>query len=164
MPIPTYKRIQIKSASQDVIYEQLATQSFETQPHILEIQHLPNQDKVISHIEEFLKLRKIFHYPYPQYIISHEINHDTHLVIIKSDKEIPKYFDRRVKSPNIKEAEILNLCTLKQKRLQNIRFDDISGSIRDFARSQKKLYSLSTEGLFLEAIHQKLNEDDQEDE
>jgi hypothetical protein len=155
MPIPNYKKIQLKSSKMDTIEEQLALHQFQVLPHVIDIRSIKNQQLALENLEEYFKARRIYHYPYPQYILSHIKNFETQLVILSDEKELPRHFDKRVKAPNVKEAEILNLCSLKQKRLSNISFDDIKMTIDDYRKSQKKLKLLCFEGQFLERVLKK---------
>lgn len=159
MPIPVYRKIQLKTSKKQAVFELMAELTFETIPYVFNIKQVTNQEEALRHIEEYLRDNRIFNYPYSQYVITDLKNIKTQLLLVLTVRELPSYFERKVKSPNIKEADILNICNLKQKQLSNIHQDDINPTINDYADAQRKLYIHSHHGAFLESILNSANKD-----
>ena len=91
-------------------------------------------------------------FPYPFYLItSKTIN--TVFPSVRSVKELPEHYFKKVKRPNNKELQLLNKLSLKVDKIKNLELYKITQELKDSSNSQKKLYQETKELHFLETIN-----------
>ena len=75
---------------------------------------------------------------------------------VRSVKDLPEHFFKKVKRPNNKELQLLNKLSLKVDKIKNLELYKISQDLKDSANSQKKLYAETKELHFLETLNEML--------
>jgi hypothetical protein len=133
-----------------------------------------NQDKVNSMYDKELSVlyfvlfdvtKAIFNlffalhprFPYPLYIITSKSTR-TILPSVRSVKELPEHYFKKVKRPNNKELQLLNKLSLKVDKIKNLELYKISQDLKDSSDAQKKLYVETKELYFLETLNHLLLE------
>lgn len=113
-------------------------------------------DAIIGNLEQVLienNLHPLF--PYPFYIVS-TIPLKTILPWVKSVKELPAHYSRKLKRPNNKELQLLNKLSLKVDKIKNLELYNIINDLKDSSIAQKKLYLETKELYFLEHLDAQL--------
>lgn len=91
-------------------------------------------------------------FPYPFYVItSKTIN--TIFPSVRSVKDLPEHYFKKVKRPNNKELQLLNKLSLKVDKIKNLELYKIAQELKDSGNSQRKLYQETKELHFLETIN-----------
>lgn len=160
MQVPSYKHILFKSHLKEEIFDQLSKLSFGTAPFILDISHLQDEDSAIVNIESYVKQNFVPLFPYPICIISNVTNFIGKIEIFSHINQCPNFFIQKQKGLSIKEQQVLKKLELKQKKFLAIEDDSYKESIKQYANEHKKIFDLTLEGDFLEALLEnlKLNE------
>ncbi|MBC7428755.1 MAG: hypothetical protein H7336_09110 [Bacteriovorax sp.] len=94
-------------------------------------------------------------FPYPFYLILGR-NVRTIFPSVRSVKDLPEHYFKKVKRPNNKELQLLNKLSLKVDKIKNLELYKISQELKDSADSQKKLYAETKELHFLETLNDML--------
>ena len=91
-------------------------------------------------------------FPYPFYVIT-SITVRTILPSVRSVKDLPEHYFKKVKRPNNKELQLLNKLSLKVDKIKNLELYKIAQELKDSGASQRKLYAETKELHFLETIN-----------
>jgi hypothetical protein len=158
MPIPSYKQVHIKGSDQNNITKQLSIHKYGNIPYVFIITHLENQIEAIENIETYLKDYEVPLWPYPIYVISSLTEYSGSLDIFDDIKSCPQFYNQKVKTPNVKEQDILHKLTLKQKNISNLKSYEYKPALDNYATGHKTIYRLSSEGLYLENLLFKLRD------
>lgn len=121
--------------------------------------YAPNDlETLIINLEQVI-LENALHprFPYPLYLITAK-SIRTILPSVRSVKELPEHYFKKVKRPNNKELQLLNKLALKVDKIKNLELYKISEKLKDTADSQKRLYVETKELYFLETINHLLTE------
>lgn len=95
-------------------------------------------------------------FPYPVYVVTPE-NIKTIFPTVRTIKDLPEHFFKKVKRPSNKELILLNKLTLKIDKIKNLKLTEIYNDLLDSAVKQKELYLVTKELHFLEMINFQLN-------
>lgn len=158
MSIPSYKQIHIIKEDRETIFEQLSEHQFGNLPYVLIITQLKDQLMAINNINDYIYENDTPKLPYPIYIVSNEINAISDIAIFKTFNECPRFFNQKIKAPNIKEQAILHKLHLKQKNLSNLKPHEFNIAIDMYAKGHKELSKIAKEGDFLEKLNRKLRD------
>lgn len=96
-------------------------------------------------------------FPYPLYLITAKLVR-TIIPSVRSVKDLPEHYFKKVKRPNNKELQLLNKLSLKVDKIKNLELYKISQDLKDSSDSQRKLFLETKELYFLETINQMLFE------
>lgn len=91
-------------------------------------------------------------FPYPLYLVT-EKSVKSLFPTVKSVKELPEHYFKKVKRPNNKELQLLNKLSLKVDKIKNLQLYKITQELKDTSDTQKKLYSETKELHFLEQLN-----------
>jgi hypothetical protein len=94
-------------------------------------------------------------FPYPFYIIATKAVR-TIFPSVRSVKDLPEHYFKKIKRPNNKELQLLNKLSLKVDKIKNLELYKISQQLKDSADSQKILYVETKELYFLETLNDAL--------
>ncbi len=94
-------------------------------------------------------------FPYPLYLITKKSIHSL-LPSVRSVRDLPEHYFKKVKRPNNKELQLLNKLSLKVDKIKNLELYQIMEEFRESADAQKKLYQETKELFFLETLNHKL--------
>lgn len=98
-------------------------------------------------------------FPYPLYIVS-PYSLKTIFPTVRTFKDLPEHYFKKVKRPNNKELQLLNKLSLKVDKIKNLELYKIMGDFKTTTNSQRALYNASKELYFLETLNDKLIEKD----
>jgi hypothetical protein len=96
-------------------------------------------------------------FPYPLYIVT-PIFLKTIFPTVRTVKELPEHYFKKVKRPNNKELQLLNKLSLKVDKIKNLELYKIIGDFKTTAIPQRLLYNASKELYFYELLNAKLLE------
>jgi hypothetical protein len=96
-------------------------------------------------------------FPYPLYIVT-PINVKSIFPTVKTVKDLPEHYFKKVKRPNNKELQLLNKLAIKVDKIKNLSLYKIINDFRRTADPQQKLYNETKELYFLENLNRKLFE------
>ncbi len=115
-------------------------------------------DEFILNLEQ-ISLEHNLHplFPYPLYIVS-PLPIKSIFPWVRTVKDLPEHYFRKVKRPNNKELQLLNKLSLKVDKIKNLELYKIINEFKDSTTSQRKLYNDTKELYFLETLHSKLFE------
>ena len=94
-------------------------------------------------------------FPYPLYIVS-QVPLKSICPWVRTLKDLPDHYFKRVKRPNNKELQILNKLSLKVDKVKNLELYKIMNELNSSALSQKELFLKTKELYFLEFLNSKL--------
>ena len=159
MLVPTFKTISINSAEKRMIDAQLDQYEFGTYPYILTINEIiEGQLECLTNIEEYIEEKEITLIPYPIYIIGDIKNYKGKLEVFSSKKEIPRFYNQKERVLNSKEEQIFNKVQLKQRNLNSIQSIDFTPTLKEYARTHKKINELELELHYLAELSELLGE------
>ncbi len=117
-----------------------------------------NLDTLVVNLEQVI-LECALHprFPYPLYLITSK-SIRTILPTVRTVKELPEHYCKKVKRPNNKELQLLNKLSLKVDKIKNLELYKITSNLKDSTDSQKKLYVETKELYFLETLNHQLFE------
>lgn len=96
-------------------------------------------------------------FPYPLYIVS-PVSIKSIFPMVRTVKDLPEHYFKKVKRPNNKELQLLNKLSLKVDKIKNLELYQIVNSFKQSTESQRKLYNETKELYFLETLNSKLFE------
>lgn len=94
-------------------------------------------------------------FPYPLYIVS-TTPAKSIFPWVRSVKDLPEHYFKKVKRPNNKELQLLNKLSLKVDKIKNLELYKIMNEFRESCESQRKLYNETKELYFLETLNSRL--------
>ena len=111
-------------------------------------------------LEQFImNLSQVLHeaalhprFPYPFYIITNKAIKSV-FPTVRSVKDLPENYFKKVKRPNNKELQLLNKLSLKVDKIKNLQLYNIIDSLRDSSDAQRLLYRETKELHFLEVLN-----------
>ena len=109
-------------------------------------------DELIQNLAQVI-LEACLHprFPYPFYIITTKSTRSI-FPSVRSVKDLPEHYFKKVKRPNNKELQLLNKLSLKVDKIKNLELYNILDSLRDSSDSQRLLYKETKELHFLEVL------------
>ncbi len=160
MKIPIFEEILLKSSSLEDIHEMVDDSRIGKVPCYINLSAYSSDDleDVVMNLEQVI-LENALHprFPYPLYIITAR-SVKSLFPSVRSVKELPEHYFKKVKRPNNKELQLLNKLSLKVDKIKNLELYKISQDLKDTADSQKKLYVETKELYFLETLNYLLYE------
>jgi hypothetical protein len=96
-------------------------------------------------------------FPYPLYIVT-PYTIKTIFPTVRTFKDLPEHYFKKVKRPNNKELQLLNKLSLKVDKIKNLELYKVMGDFKTTTVSQRALYNASKELYFLESLNDKLLE------
>ena len=96
-------------------------------------------------------------FPYPLYIITSKTCRSL-FPIVRSVKDLPEHYFKKIKRPNNKELQLLNKLSLKVDKIKNLQLYKIIQDLRDSSDTQRRLYNETKELHFLEVLNSALYE------
>lgn len=96
-------------------------------------------------------------FPYPLYIVT-PFAVKSIFPTVRTVKDLPEHYFKKIKRPNNKELHLLNKLSLKVDKIKNLELYKIINDFRRTTESQRKLYNETKELYFLETLNSKLFE------
>ncbi len=116
----------------------------------------PKIDQLILDLEHIIleyNLHPLF--PYPLYLVT-TIPTKSVFPTVRTVKDLPEHYFKKVKRPNNKELQLLNKLSLKVDKIKNLELYKILNEFRETKDSQRMLYAETKELYFLETLNAKL--------
>ena len=110
---------------------------------------LNDLDTLVINLEQVI-LEASIHpcFPYPFYIIATRPIRSV-LPSVRSVKDLPEHYFKKIKRPNNKELQLLNKLSLKVDKIKNLKLYNIIQLLKDSSDSQRRLYGGTKELHFL---------------
>jgi hypothetical protein len=155
MKIPIFEEVLLKGSSLNDILGIVEDSRIGKVPCYINLTNYSGEDlnTTIINLEQVI-LESALHprFPYPLYIITTKtIN--TLFPTVRTVKQLPEHYFKKVKRPNNKELQLLNKLMLKVDKIKNLQLYKITDNLKDSADGQKKLYNETKELYFLEKIN-----------
>lgn len=158
MKIPIFEEIMIRSYAINDLADTLQESRIGRVPAYINLSEVKNEElqNLIIHIEQIvLEMGAHPRFPYPLFLITKK-NVKSLFPTVRSVKELPEHYFKKVKRPNNKELQLLNKLALKVDKIKNLELYKIMEQLKDSADAQKKLYNETKELYFLETIKERL--------
>lgn len=155
MKIPIFEEILLKGTSIDNVREVVDDSRIGKVPCYINLSHYQANDleTVIINLEQVI-LENALHprFPYPLYLITAR-SVKTLFPSVRSVKDLPEHYFKKIKRPSNKEMQLLNKLSLKVDKIKNLELYKISQDLKDTSDAQKKLYTETKELYFLETLN-----------
>lgn len=160
MKIPIFEEVLLKGAALKDIQLVVEDSRIGKVPCYINLTHYAAADLETAVINlEQVVLEAALHprFPYPLYIITTKTIR-TLFPTVRSVKDLPEHYFKKVKRPNNKELQLLNKLSLKVDKIKNLQLYKIIQELRDSSDTQRRLYSETKELHFLEMLNSALYE------
>ena len=115
------------------------------------------QREIIGLIENsFLSSNISFHFPYPIYLLTEHEPSISSLPLIRSMRELPKFYQQREGKLNVKENHLLGKNKLLQQEIKNYDAAVTQEQSHAYAMVHREIYLLEGERLFYQSVLEKL--------
>jgi hypothetical protein len=160
MKIPIFEEILLKGTGLKDILAVVEDSRIGKVPCYINFTNYNSEDlnNTVMNLEQII-LENALHprFPYPLYIIAtRPVN--TLFPTVRSVKQLPEHYFKKVKRPNNKELQLLNKLMLKVDKIKNLQLYKITDELKHSADTQKRLYNETKELYFLENIYSTLFE------
>lgn len=160
MKIPIFEEILLKGSSLKDIQLVVEDSRIGKVPCYINLSNFSADDleNAIMNLEQVI-LDASLHprFPYPLYVITTKAVR-TIFPSVRSVKELPEHYFKKVKRPNNKELQLLNKLALKVDKIKNLQLYKIIQDLRDSSDTQRRLYAETKELHFLEVLNSALFE------
>ncbi len=160
MKIPIFEEILLSELSTEKLRIIVSDSRIGKVPCYINLTNLKKEeiDDLILNLEQ-ITLENNLHplFPYPLYVVT-SLPINSLFPSVKSVKDLPDHYFKKVKRPNNKELQLLNKLSLKVDKIKNLELYKILGDLKASAREQKKLYNETKELYFLEMLNSQLLE------
>lgn len=160
MKIPIFEEILLSEITAEKLRIIVSDSRIGKVPSYLNLSSLKKEeiDNLIINLEQIIldhNLHPLF--PYPLYIVS-PLPVKSIFPVVRTVKDLPEHYFKKVKRPNNKELQLLNKLSLKVDKIKNLELYKIINEFKRTTHAQRKLYNETKELYFLETIHSKLFE------
>ena len=155
MKIPIFEEILLKGSKFEEIETIFKDSRIGRVPCYLNLSNFKPEEvkNILLNIEQvILELALHPRFPYPFYIIA-QASTNTIIPTVRSVKDLPEHYFKKIKRPNNKELQLLNKLTLKVDKIKNFELYKISQSLKESAGPQKILYKETKELYFYEKLN-----------
>lgn len=115
------------------------------------------QGRGVNLIEEFIHEKNLSpNFPYPIYLLTSLKNYKGNLQILRTKKDVPKFFRIRDLKPNGKEESLISKSNMLSEKISNFSHQESTYKIFKFNEQHKKMYLQTIEGDYLEKLIKKL--------
>ncbi len=156
MKIPIYEEIILQGNGKEYLSDFIPLSRIGRVPSFINAVKLNRHElfTFLNDLEETLRNNKLSPiFPYPLYVITEEASHYNTIPLLKSVKELPEHFYKKIKRPNNKEIQLLNRLYLRVEKVSNLEMNQLLENLKNVAEKQKKLFVLTRELYFLEQLH-----------
>ncbi len=155
MKIPIFEEILLKGSKIEDIEAIFKDSRIGKVPCYLNLSTFKPEEikNILLNIEQvILELALHPRFPYPFYVIS-QATTNTIVPTVRSVKDLPEHYFKKVKRPSNKELQLLNKLTLKVDKIKNLELYKISQNLKESAGPQKMLYKETKELYFYEKLN-----------
>jgi hypothetical protein len=155
MKIPIFEEILLKGSRMEDIRSIVDDSRIGKVPCYVNLSNYTLEDlqTTVMNLEQVI-LEAALHprFPYPLYIIANK-SIDTIFPTVRSVKDLPEHYFKKVKRPNNKELQLLNKLSLKVDKIKNLQLYKMTEELRNSADTQRRLYNETKELFFLENLN-----------
>lgn len=160
MKIPIFEEVLLKGTSLSELHSVVEDSKIGKVPCYLNLSNFKSDEveTLVINLEQVI-LEAALHprFPYPLFLVT-EKSVKSLFPCVKSVKELPEHYFKKVKRPNNKELQLLNKLSLKVDKIKNLQLYKVTQDLKDTADTQKKLYVETKELHFLERLNHVLFE------
>ncbi len=160
MKIPIFEELLLKSSSMKDIQLLVEDSRIGKVPCYINLTTSPSNEleELIQNLAQVI-LEASLHprFPYPFYIITTKPIRSI-FPSVRSVKELPEHYFKKIKRPNNKELQLLNKLSLKVDKIKNLELYNLIDSLKESSDSQRLLYKETKELHFLEVLNSALFE------
>lgn len=160
MKIPIFEEILLKGSALADIQLVVDDSRIGKVPCYINLTHYQatELENAIMNLEQVI-LESALHprFPYPLYVITTKPVR-TLFPTVRTVKDLPEHYFKKVKRPNNKELQLLNKLSLKVDKIKNLQLYKITQELKDSSDMQRRLYSETKELHFLEVLNAALLE------
>lgn len=150
MAPPILKILELLTDKKDNLFTFLDGQNFNERPVLISLNKFTqSQEALLELLDEYFSLKETL---YPVYIQTHVLDFPTHLNIVQSSNEVPKFFKQKTKQLNIKENLVFNKIKLKQDQLRNFNKKEVIPIIESYSENHRAIKEKSDYLLYLKSI------------
>ncbi len=160
MNLPIYEEIEVKDFSSELLIERLKKTHIGSVPTFIDLKHFPESThkKLLDTLYQSLQVLQIHPTaPYPVFIISTELDRHPHFSIVKEKKFLPSYYNRKIKKPNSREAELIRKIQIMSKKISNLDIYTIEKKLEAHFNKQREIKRLGKEVDFYQSILEELS-------
>lgn len=155
MKIPIFEELILKGSSLQDLQLLVDDSRIGKVPCYINLTHYTPDDidSLIMNLEQII-LEAAIHprFPYPLYIITKKVVRSL-FPSVRSVKDLPEHYFKKIKRPNNKELQLLNKLSLKVDKIKNLQLYKIIQDLRDSSGTQRRLYNETKELYFLEVLN-----------
>ena len=155
MKIPIFEEVLLKGPSMIDMKLIIEDSRIGKVPCYVNLIHYPPNDleTLIMNLEQVVLEASIHpRFPYPFYIITTKPVRSV-FPSVRSVKDLPEHYFKKIKRPNNKELQLLNKLSLKVDKIKNLKLYNIIQLLKDSSDSQRLLYRETKELHFLEVLN-----------
>jgi hypothetical protein len=160
MKIPIFEEIRIEEMTAEKLRIMVSDSRIGKVPCYINLGHLKKEETeaLVLNLENIV-LENNLHplFPYPLYIVSN-FALKCLFPTVRTVKDLPEHYFKKIKRPNNKELQLLNKLSLKVDKIKNLELYKIINEFKSSSTGQRKLYNATKELHFLENLHSKLFE------
>lgn len=159
MTLPVYQTIHIRSAALDDLQSVLSGELNLKHPLVLDMKTLTvdEQRELIGLIENhFVMVGISYKFPYPVYVITDHESTISGLPLVKTQDELPKFFQQKDGKTNIKEQHLIARNKLLQQEVRNGDNMTNETEIKVFGKIHRHIFLQEEERLFCRTLLNKL--------
>jgi hypothetical protein len=117
------------------------------------------QREIIGLIENFFVSANISYlFPYPVYILTEHESSISSLPLVRSMRELPKFYQQREGKLNVKENHVAEKNRLIQQEIKNYDAAETQKQCTSFADIHREIFILEEERLFYKSVFTRLME------
>jgi hypothetical protein len=158
MKIPIFEEILLSEMTTEKLRVIVSDSRIGKVPCYLNLTSLKKDEmeRLILNLEQIIlehNLHPLF--PYPLYIVS-SIPAKSIFPWVRTVKDLPEHYFKKIKRPNNKELQLLNKLSLKVDKIKNLELYKIINEFKDSSESQRNLYNETKELYFFETLNSRL--------
>lgn len=158
MKIPIFEEILLSEMTAEKLKIIISDSRIGKVPCYLNLTNLKKEemDTLVINLEQIIlehNLHPLF--PYPLYIVT-TLPLKSIFPTVRTVKDLPEHYFKKIKRPNNKELQLLNKLALKVDKIKNLELYKIIDELKDSTSAQRKLYNETKELYFLETLYAKL--------
>ncbi|MDO9182682.1 MAG: hypothetical protein Q7U04_09750 [Bacteriovorax sp.] len=160
MKIPIFEEILLSEVTPEKLRTIVSDSRIGKVPCYLNLSNLNKEatEQMVVNLAQIILEHNIHpRFPYPLYIVS-TISVKSIFPWVRTVKDLPEHYFKKVKRPSNKELQLLNKLSLKVDKIKNLELYKIINEFRDSTESQRKLYNETKELYFLETLNSRLFE------
>lgn len=159
MSFPIYKFIKIKKYDKNEFLNILSPEMNLKNPLVFDLKNLDFDEQwgIIKIIEDYsIEKEMSLRFPYPVYIISNHDHGPCSTLLLKDEKELPDFFNKKEFRVSSKESSAVRKNRMIQKALYHSENPTSQIELHSFGKIHKKIYNQDLERSFYQKIYENL--------